>query len=471
MSTVETESDARLVERALGGDGAAYGQLIGRHYAAVYRQACRLVDDPVEAQDLAQEAFLAAHLRLVDLRDPARFAGWLRRIAHTTCIDWHRQQRLRLQRTTVPGGLDEAPPDGPEADEEWPLAHLLRAELEAHLRRATQDLPERYRRPVALHHLQGMSHEQIAQWLGVPLGTVLSLVFRARSRLRESLNAYVHETAGFSRIELGLHTLPSRQGWRYRSYYQFLPGGVPEGRAFSLARGVLRLDNADLFPDNAACYVLPGVVYPFRPFALSLRARKLRETARFPEYVVEPHDRSGCRRNRGFAACVNTGAEAFELQIGCRQLALNDHLVVDAIDNSQFHEYRLEGTPGHGCRLFVDGVCLGSAPPAVSNCRNGITLGDHGVNSGNACAEIAAFSFVQMQPGVRAPAATDGGDAGDLLLDRPFLELGGRDPRQPQIVGGNDSGAARRLREVVRRCSRRWNLGRAGIVTPVDFAR
>jgi RNA polymerase sigma-70 factor, ECF subfamily len=467
---MDDSADVGLVEQVLErGDAGAYATLISRHYETAYRQACRLVDDSIEAQDLVQEAFLKAHLQLHTLRNPACYADWLRHIIYSICMDWHRQFRFQLYRSSRGSSstwpLEElADPHTPT-----PLDLLLRSELMAQLREAAAGLAPRYRQSFLLYHLDQLSGEEVAEKVGVSMNTAMSLLYRARSKVRQALNEYVQETPDCTAIALDFNSLPSRQGWRYRSGYEFLPGGPSEERVCQVRNGILTIDTADLFPDTLAVYALYGVVDPYRPFVLRLRACKLRETARYPEYQVSLKPRRP--RNQSFGVCLCTGTDVFHLEISACQLRLNRLLLSDAIDNRQLHDYRLEGTPGVGCRLFVDEVEVGSAlPDRLHSMRNMISFGDLSPATGNFRAEITHLSFTQMRPGIRIPNKLNGNGVADLLHLRPFSALGSIDFRSPAKSGRYARESTQQLHQVIRQYSKKWQLGPNDPIRPVDFA-
>jgi RNA polymerase sigma factor (sigma-70 family) len=184
-----SNDDAPLVVRARAGDVDAFGQLVRRHERGARALARSLVRDPVEAEDLAQDAFVRAYENLELLADPARFGAWLRRIVFGVCIDWVRRFRPERWRTTDVAEAAGAPGDVPTAAAD-PLTHLEREELAERVRAAVRALPERYRRPLTLYHLDGVRHARIAEALGVTESTARSLVTRARQRLRADLAEY-----------------------------------------------------------------------------------------------------------------------------------------------------------------------------------------------------------------------------------------------------------------------------------------
>jgi RNA polymerase sigma-70 factor (ECF subfamily) len=169
---------AELVSRAVGGDRTAFGALV-KWYAPQARRVARAVlGDPDDADDAAQDAFLAAFTNL-SRYDPRRpFGPWLMRIVANAATDRRRRRRVRRTEPLDPELASGAP--RPDAETE-------RRVLNARLRAALAQLPERRRLAVVLFDVEGYAHAEIAELLGVPEGTVRSEVFHARRRLRELL--------------------------------------------------------------------------------------------------------------------------------------------------------------------------------------------------------------------------------------------------------------------------------------------
>jgi RNA polymerase sigma factor (sigma-70 family) len=179
------ETVAELVSAVRQGSAEAQDELVRRHYREAALLAAAMVNDPTEAEDLAQEAFIRAFRNLDLLIDGSRFAPWLRRIVVGVSIDWLRAFRPALYRgwTDVDDVAIAAP--GPS-----PLDRLLRAEMVERVRAALDALPPRYRVPIRLYHLDGLSHAKIAATLDLPVATVRSLVARARRKLIPLLAEY-----------------------------------------------------------------------------------------------------------------------------------------------------------------------------------------------------------------------------------------------------------------------------------------
>lgn len=172
-------TDAELVDAARRGESDAYGELVYRYQRNAYALAYSLLGDAAEAEDMAQEAFLRALRNLDALADPAKFGAWLHRIVFGTCIDWLRAFRPELYRMS---GEPDRTPDV-ASNEPTPVERLEQIELARRVLEAVAELPPRYRTPLTLYHLDGLSHAKVANSLGVPEATSRSLVARARGRL------------------------------------------------------------------------------------------------------------------------------------------------------------------------------------------------------------------------------------------------------------------------------------------------
>jgi RNA polymerase sigma factor (sigma-70 family) len=177
------------VTAARTGSADARDELVRRYVREITAIAAALVNDATEAEDLAQEAFVRAFRNLDLLVDPARFGGWLHRIVVGVSVDWLRTFRPSLYR-----GWNDADDVLGLSREPSPLDLTLRAEVVERVRAAIERLPSRYRVPIRLYHLDGLSHAKIAAALDVPVGTVRSLVARARMKLTALLAEYAPDT-------------------------------------------------------------------------------------------------------------------------------------------------------------------------------------------------------------------------------------------------------------------------------------
>jgi RNA polymerase sigma-70 factor (ECF subfamily) len=174
--------DRTLARQAQRGDQEAFATLVTRHQRYVYNLAYRLLHDPQEAEDLAQEAFLRAWRGLAGFRGDSKFTTWLYRIVTNLC--YNRLPRLRRQLCeTDPAELETvASPSAPD-----PPSMVEAAERSAFLHRQIASLPEKYRLVITLFYLQELSYDEIAGVLDLPLGTVKTHLYRARERLQRQI--------------------------------------------------------------------------------------------------------------------------------------------------------------------------------------------------------------------------------------------------------------------------------------------
>ena len=176
--------DAALVGAALGGDQRAFTEIMGRHKGAVYGFIRRYVGDHDEAHDLVQETFVSAWAALSGFERDKSMAAWLRRIALNKCRDWSRRRRVRsffYGATSIeasPRALS-APMGSGDREEESMLSALDTA-LAA--------LPKALKEPLLLSALEGLSHKETADLLGVSPKAVETRIYRARRILARELS-------------------------------------------------------------------------------------------------------------------------------------------------------------------------------------------------------------------------------------------------------------------------------------------
>jgi RNA polymerase sigma-70 factor (ECF subfamily) len=168
-------SEPELIRRAADGDARAIRSLYDRYAPRVYAVVRRIAGDEDLAQDYAQEAWIRAIRALPTFRGDARFSTWLHRIAVNAALQALRKQETRRKRET-PVKADVAIAPGARDS-------LLQRRLE----RALDGLPEGMRRVLILHDVEGYTHEEIGDVLGVTAGTSKSQLFKARAKMRAML--------------------------------------------------------------------------------------------------------------------------------------------------------------------------------------------------------------------------------------------------------------------------------------------
>jgi RNA polymerase sigma-70 factor (ECF subfamily) len=171
-------TQAQIIAQAGQGNLSAFTVLVERYRAPLISYLYGLIGGRDEAEELAQEVFCRAWQNLPNLRQPERLVSWLYQTAHNLAISTIRRPKM----VTLPAEPMDRRQERPHQEEE----HLA-------IHRAVGELPEPFRAAVALKHFAGMSHEQIAQYLAVPEGTVRSRLSRAYERLRERLRPLLEE--------------------------------------------------------------------------------------------------------------------------------------------------------------------------------------------------------------------------------------------------------------------------------------
>jgi RNA polymerase sigma-70 factor (ECF subfamily) len=188
MEPVSTRgvSDPELVERARRGDDAAFGTLVDRHRTAVFRAALAALGTREDAEEVAQEAFVAAFQHLQDFREDASFKTWLLSIAWRKALTRRRTVRTFLRRFVQPPEDTEwQVPDAGRTQEQA----VLDDELHGHIRREIARLAPKFRDALLLASAGEHGYNDIAGMLGIPVGTLKWRVNEARRQLKVRLAA------------------------------------------------------------------------------------------------------------------------------------------------------------------------------------------------------------------------------------------------------------------------------------------
>jgi RNA polymerase sigma-70 factor, ECF subfamily len=169
--------DRELVSRAVAGDRFAFAELVRRHERRVYNLAFRMLGREEDARDATQDAFMTALRKLSSFRGDAAFTTWMHRVTVNACYDI-----LRKRKREPVQELPEEVQAGPEHPD-----HAETTALSVDVRRALLAVPFEFRAPLVLHDVQDLAYEEIAEILGVPVGTVKSRIHRARVALAAAL--------------------------------------------------------------------------------------------------------------------------------------------------------------------------------------------------------------------------------------------------------------------------------------------
>jgi RNA polymerase sigma-70 factor, ECF subfamily len=168
--------DLECVAAAISGNVGAFEHLVYRYQRAVYNLAYRMLGNPADAEDATQETFLRAFIKLGSYQPERKFGPWLLSIGSHLCIDRLRQHKVVVMEFqddfSLIGGLTQ----GPEQE-------VMARERQREVRRLLESLPEAYRRIVFLRYWHDLSHNEIAEAVGLPTSTVRMRLFRARKLL------------------------------------------------------------------------------------------------------------------------------------------------------------------------------------------------------------------------------------------------------------------------------------------------
>jgi RNA polymerase sigma-70 factor (ECF subfamily) len=192
LAVLAAMTDQEVVEAARRGEELAYRDLLRRYERPIFSLIYRMVRDRELAEDLAQETFVKALNALDSYRPEFKFSSWIFKIANNAAIDQLR--RRRLDTLSLDGAPNAETPEAIEAtalqigaDQESPLEEVEAREIGTAVEAAIAKLRPEYRSCIMLRHVEGLAYEEIAETLGLPLGTVKTYIHRARHELRAHL--------------------------------------------------------------------------------------------------------------------------------------------------------------------------------------------------------------------------------------------------------------------------------------------
>ena len=166
-------SDLELVNQSKQGDPEAFSELVRRHQHVVFNVSYRFMRDSTLAEDMAQEAFLKAYRLLKGFRGDCSFSTWMYRVTCSVCLT---ELNRRKRRNEVENELQHHVETAEEPSDRTDMPEIIR--------RCVHRLPDRYVQIITLYYLKGVSYEEIAQVMDIPMGTLKTWMFRARKQLR-----------------------------------------------------------------------------------------------------------------------------------------------------------------------------------------------------------------------------------------------------------------------------------------------
>lgn len=183
------QSDREIVREVLNGNPDLFEVLVARYEKPIFNYVYGMVRHRQDAEDLTQEAFVKAFFALKTYKESFEFSTWMYRIARNVCLDYFRRQKIRsFFSLNTPVGEEEEDeigdflPSGKDPEE-----GVLEGELLERVSEAVGKLPWKFREVIVLRYVEELPYEDIAQILGVPVGTVKTYLHRAKLKLKEML--------------------------------------------------------------------------------------------------------------------------------------------------------------------------------------------------------------------------------------------------------------------------------------------
>jgi len=179
-------TDEQLIEQTLTGNTNAFGELVKRYQGIVVGLAFHIVGNMQDAQDIGQEVFIKAYQNLSQLKQPAKFSSWLRRITENTCKTWLRLNQKKRETLSFAGMQTVVSAQQPDDV-------LLAKELSETVKNAISELSEPNRLAVTLFYMDGLSYKEVSKFLDISVGAVKGRLHKAREQLKKGLITMVKD--------------------------------------------------------------------------------------------------------------------------------------------------------------------------------------------------------------------------------------------------------------------------------------
>lgn len=176
-----TQTDLSLAQAAGWGDMSAFEELYNRHHRRVYSLCLRMLQNPVEAEDLTQEVFIQLYRKIGSFRGDSAFTTWLHRMTVNQVLMHFRKRSVKFEKTTEEGETPVQMVSGTENPNKMRIVDKIALDS------AIEQLPPGYRSVFVLHDIEGYEHEEIAKLLSCSVGTSKSQLHKARLKLRRLL--------------------------------------------------------------------------------------------------------------------------------------------------------------------------------------------------------------------------------------------------------------------------------------------
>lgn len=179
------KAEEELIREALQGESSSFGELVERFHSRLYNAMLQMARSHDDAEDIVQESFVQAYLKLDSFQGNSQFFTWLYRIAFNNALSHGRRKRAQI---SLDQGRELMGTD-PEDSAEAPDQPMIRDERIAQVHSALDQLSDEHRAILILREMQEASYEDIAEILSIKIGTVRSRLSRARNQLKQQLEA------------------------------------------------------------------------------------------------------------------------------------------------------------------------------------------------------------------------------------------------------------------------------------------